>query len=310
LIPITALLICGLLAYFGYGLYNSRRIGFRTLRAGRAVETTPEGVKELNILHLSDIHTTGTTGQRLAAIEAVSGKVWDFVFITGDLIDDDTGIEPVAGALGKLKAKYGKYAVLGNHDYFSFQPENILQWLEILWGNLARVSENGCKIPNDTARLQSSLDRIGVRILRNEVIEGRTDQGCPYQIFGIDDPTTDRDNPSALYDRKQGEALRLVLMHSPQRLESIRPLEPELIMCGHTHGGQIRVPFLGAISTRSDAPRRAASGLVSLAGCSLHISPGVGAGLNFPYRFNSPPEITELVIPQVVAAHNKQGGGN
>ena len=302
---IVAVLICCLAAVLVYELYNSRRIRFRSLRLCSPSKAEADRVNELKILHLSDIHTCQSSGRKLAAVEAMSQKEWDFVFITGDLIENDFGIEPVAAALGKLKAKYGKFAVLGNHDYFSFQPQNIVQWFNVLFASAIEICESDCRVPNDIERLLESLERVGVRVLRNEVVEGVTEQGCPYQIFGIDDPSTERDNPAVLVERKSREALRLVLMHSLHRLDGIRPLEPEVVMCGHTHGGQIRIPFFGALCTDSDAPRRAASGLVRLGGCRVHISPGIGAGLIFPYRINSPPEITEIIIPQVVAATDR-----
>ena len=302
---IVAVLISGLAAVLAYELYNSRRIRFRSLRLGSALKVETDRVNELKILHLSDIHTCKSSGRKLAAVEAMSQKEWDFVFITGDLIENDSGIEPVAAALGKLKAKYGKFAVLGNHDYFSFQPQNIVQWFQALLASTIEICKTDCRVPNDIERLLDSLSRVGVCVLRNEVVEGVTDQGCPYQIFGIDDPSTERDNPMVLVERKNREALRLVLMHSLHRLDSVRPLDPEVVICGHTHGGQIRIPFFGALYTDSDAPRRAASGLIWLEGCRVHISPGIGAGLIFPYRINSPPEITEIIIPQVVPATDR-----
>ena len=302
------LLFCGLSAVLVCELFSGRRIRFRTLKLGPAVKAEADRLEELRILHLSDIHASGSTDRRLAAVEAMSEKEWDFVFITGDLIEDDSGIEPVAEALGKLKAKYGKFAVLGNHDYFSFQPQNIVQWFKVVLGDMIGSRDITCRVPNDLDRLLDSLEFVGVRVLRNEVEQVVTDRGCLCQIFGMDDPTTDRDNPAALYESKNEEALRLVLMHSPERMESVRPIDPKVVMCGHTHGGQIRIPFFGALFTSSDAPRKAASGLIYLGGCRVHISSGMGAGQVFPYRINSPPEITELLISQAVAAPDRSDG--
>ncbi len=304
------LLLCGLSAVLACELFNGRRIRFRTLKLGPAVKTKADRLEQLRVLHLSDIHASGTTGRRLAAVEAMSDKEWDFVFITGDLIEDDSGIESVADVLGKLKARYGKFAVLGNHDYFSFQPQNILQWFKVVLGDIIGPEKITCRVPNNLERLLESLECVGVRVLRNEVEQVVTEQGCTCQIFGMDDPTTERDNPASLYESKNEEALRLVLMHSPERLECVRPIDPKVVMCGHTHGGQIRIPFFGALFTGSDAPRRTPSGLICLDGCRVHISSGMGTGLVFPYRIYSPPEITELIIPQVISSSDRAGGGH
>ncbi|MBN2289967.1 MAG: metallophosphoesterase [Candidatus Glassbacteria bacterium] len=295
---IVFLAACSLAAFLLYGLYNSREVRFRTIRLHPAAGSGDGGGPVLKILHLSDIHKGRFTGRGLDSLETLGGKVWDFVFVTGDLIEDDTGIEPAAEAIGKLKARYGKFAVLGNHDYFSLRPRNIAQWFKVIFGDAIENQQSVICVPNDIDRLLEALERSGVRVLRNEVVEGVTEQGIPFQIFGIDDPCTEQDDPAGLYRRKQVEALRLVLIHCPLRLKNVRPIDPEIVMCGHTHGGQVRLPWLGALRTASDAPRRAASGLISLDGCRVHISSGIGAGINFPIRFNSPPEITELLLPQ------------
>ncbi|MEA2062343.1 MAG: metallophosphoesterase [Gemmatimonadota bacterium] len=287
----------GILAFLAYELYNCRRIRFRTLELDLEGEAGDGDSDRLSILHISDIHATARTGRRLAALEALSHKQWDLVFITGDLIENDSGIEPLATVLGRLRARYGKYAVLGNHDYLYCKPKNIVQYFQVLFGSTHNRYSNSCCVENDIPRLVRTFEGHGVRVLGNELAEGVTSQGRPFQIFGIDDFLTGRDDPAALYSRKKDEALRLVLMHSPCRLEDIRPLDPALVLCGHTHGGQVRVPFFGALSTGSDASRRAASGMVELGGCRLHISSGVGAGAVFPWRIYAPPEITEIIIP-------------
>ena len=131
---------------------------------------------------------------------------------------------------------------------------------------------------------------------KKEGPKDRLDNGTPWQIIGIDDPATDRDRPQPLYPKVAGEAMRIVLTHSPVRLESLRPFGPEVVLCGHTHGGQICLPFFGSLTTHSDADRRKSAGLVELGGCRVYISSGMGEGRALPIRILSRPELTEIVI--------------
>lgn len=229
----AALLIVAITAFLIYGLLRSRKIRFNSFFFEPKGETYSGSTQPLNILHLSDIHGSRSTVQRLSAVEAMSEKLWDFIFITGDLIEDNTGIGSLADVLGRLKARYGKFAVLGNHDYFHFVPCNIFQWIRVVLGGVfSTLLPDDCRMPNDIDHLRSSLESVGVWVLRNEAVEGVTEQGCSYQIFGIDDPVTKRDNPATLYHRKDHKALRLVLIHSLERMEELCPLDPDLVICG------------------------------------------------------------------------------
>ncbi|OGG06730.1 MAG: hypothetical protein A3F83_16210 [Candidatus Glassbacteria bacterium RIFCSPLOWO2_12_FULL_58_11] len=279
-----------------FEMLRNLRIRFRTLNILIPSSGEPGRDSRYSILHISDIHLTRDSLSRLEPLRKLAGREWDFILITGDLIDDDSGIAPVCKVLGALKARYGKFAVLGNHDYTAYRARNPWQWLKLLSLTFYPVRFEVFCAPNAIDRLAGTLERNGIRLLRNELAEGWTESGEAYQIFGIDDPSTNKDDPAPLYGSVRENALRLVIMHSPRRVESVKPFQPDLVLCGHTHGGQIRLPFFGAISTHSDAPRRACAGLTNLAGCRMHISPGMGAGRVLPFRILAPPEITEIVL--------------
>lgn len=276
-------------------IIRNRKIRFRTLRIPPVHSSLTNWESELRILHISDIHLTSSTLYRLKPFENLTEKKWDFVVVTGDLIEDDSGIEPVCEALGRLEARYGKYAVLGNHDYICYSAKSIYHWFRIFINTFFELPVPFCN-DNDIERLEASLREKGFTLLRNQLEEVVTENGEKFQIIGIDDPSTGRDKPTGLYSSVNENAFRLVLMHSPHRLRAIYPFKPEIVLCGHTHGGQIRFPLIGPLSTHSDALRRESSGLVYLEGCRVHISPGIGAGRTVPFRILSPPEITEIVF--------------
>ncbi|HUU28618.1 MAG TPA: metallophosphoesterase [archaeon] len=279
-----------------YDIVRNRKVRFRTVNLLPGNERASAEENALSILHISDIHLKDSDVGSLKAFEALAERQWDFIFITGDLTDNDSGIGPLAEALKGMRASYGKYAVLGNHDYFLFKADNPYQWFRIFFGAALKGRHlNFCQ-EKDITLLVRALQNNGIRVLQNQVASGLFEGGGKYQVFGIDDPSTDRDNPAPLYGCVDHEALRMVLIHSPQRLASIQPFRPDLVLCGHTHGGQIRIPFLGAVATHSDAKRKSAAGIVLMEGCRVHISPGMGCGSIFPFRILAPPELTEILI--------------
>jgi uncharacterized protein len=284
--------VAGLL---GFEAWRCTKIGFRSLKIPVAT-AIQESFPELRILHLSDIHLTAGRVGMLDKLAFLQRRKWDFVMVTGDLIDDDSGIEPVCRFLGRFDSSCGKFAVLGNHDFKSIGASSCAAWLYIfarvvLMNNSRNIGET-----NDIDRLSRTLAENGVRLLRNEATEGKLPEGGEFQVFGIDDPISGLDKPKDLYPQKKSTALRFVLTHGPKAIAKLARLEPELVFCGHTHAGQIRLPGLGAITTRSDADRRNCSGMVQLDGCRLHISPGVNAGRLFSLRFLARPEVTEIIL--------------
>ncbi len=294
LIWIIALL--ALLA-LGWEVRRGRKVRFRRLELAPAGSGNDGGGPSLRLLHLSDLHLRDSHLRLLQQLAPLEQGEWDFIFITGDLIDDDSGITPVAEFLSRLRSRHGCYAVLGNHDYLMFKAGNPLQWLRIFLGAALRGRSHEFAGQNDIPRLIESLERAGVKVLRNSQWRGKLADGSPFQLFGLDDPSTGRDDPAPLYPLFDPAAVRMVLMHSPDRLEKLRPLRPHLVLCGHTHGGQVRLPWVGALVTASDAPPGAASGLVRLGGLRVFISPGIGAGRIFPFRLLAPPEVTEISLP-------------
>jgi predicted MPP superfamily phosphohydrolase len=116
----------------------------------------------------------------------------------------------------------------------------------------------------------------------------------PLWVGGVDEPHQHRADPAAVLAEIPAHDPVLLLAHSPEVLECPFPRSPALILAGHTHGGQIRIPWLSPLVTHTRVPLPAYQGLIATAQGPMHISPGIGASI--PLRFRCPPEVTTLVL--------------
>lgn len=273
----TAAAAAGLSVYSWFIEPQWRRILYRTIRLRGSLR------RPLRILHLSDFHFyPGATGRK-RFLHQLAERELDLIFITGDFIDNDRGIGLCIEALRPLQAKYGVYAVLGNHDYVHVSWRSLFHRTGTLVYDL-------CHERNDVERLTVELQKIGIVILRNERKAVDID-GVPVTIAGVDDPYTRHDDiPKTLAgDREEGPCF--VLVHTPDRFREIAAYKPDIVFCGHTHGGQICVPFYGPIVTRSLAPRVMAYGFHSLNGTIFFTTRGVGSSRLSRPRFLCRPEV-------------------
>ena len=238
--------------------------------------------RPLEILHLSDFHYHGSCRYRSRFLKRLAAESVDFIFLTGDLIDVDAGIDPCLEALQHFSPRYGFYAVLGNHDYLRVTGMDLMRPTGVL-------PKEKNRRPNDVERLKAGLRRLGIVVMRNErhIVEV---EGIPVTVAGVDDPYLERDDLPATFQGfvKQGPCF--VLVHAPERHLEISELGADMVFSGHTHGGQVCLPFLGPIITRTTAPRRFAFGLTRENGTLFHTTRGIGTGLLSRPRFLCPPE--------------------
>ncbi len=190
----------------------------------------------------------------------------DIVTITGDLFDNQECVEWGAAVLGKLHARYGVYFILGNHDQ-RLDSDSVR----------CELAENG-------------LIGLGGRWTTLELDEGRVvlaGNELPWFV-----PAADMEN----CDEKVGPdgLLRILLSHAPDQIEWARRFDFDLMLAGHTHGGQIRLPWLGAVVAPSRLGAQFASGTFHLPPTVLHVSRGVSSLT--PLRWNCPPELAILVL--------------
>ncbi|MGO2993457.1 metallophosphoesterase [Brachybacterium alimentarium] len=259
----------------------------------------PPGARTIRLLHISDIHLMPDQHRKLAFLRHLASLRPHLVIDTGDNIASAASVPVLADALDPLLQRPGAY-VMGSNDMFAPGPKNPARYL------LPDPRPEGMTEPRDpdlpTQDLARRLSAHGWKDLTNTraCIELG---GLEVRLAGVDDPHLERDEmparpapePSA---PDHGNVLRLGVAHAPYRrvLDAFAADGADLILAGHTHGGQLRLPGVGALVTNCDLPRQQARGLSSWQGVPLHVSAGMGASPYSNYRFLTPPEATLLTL--------------
>ena len=236
------------------------------------VPRLPAALDGLVIAHLTDLHFVGTVPIEFFAEAVRIANSWspDLVAITGDLVDDSKYIDWVPETLGKLSARYGSYYVLGNHDL--------------------RI---------DFRRLRTTLADTGLVDLG-----GKTHQleigDSQLLLAGNERPWF---GPAPFIQPKhqspENRPLRLVLSHSPDQFRWARRHDFDLMLAGHTHGGQIHFPGVGPLWSPTHRGVTYSSGTFYKSPTIMHVSRGL-SGLT-PLRLNCAPELTKLVLRSPLA---------
>ncbi|MGQ0574298.1 MAG: metallophosphoesterase [Pseudonocardia sp.] len=266
-----------------------------TLREATLPVLAP-GSRPLRLLHVSDLHMTpGQAGKQrwvaeLAALEP------DLVVDTGDNLAHPRAVPAVVKALGPLLELPGVF-VFGSNDYFGPTPKNPLRYL---WSRSRRPSG----VPLPWRDLRAALLERGWHDATHARVQLQAG-GLSVAAAGVDDPHLGLDR----YDRIGGPVhdadLRLGLTHSPEPrvLDRFAADGYDLVLAGHTHGGQVRVPLVGALTTNCGIDRSRARGASRWgAGTRLHVSAGLGTSPWAPVRFACPPEASLLtLVPRPVA---------
>ena len=230
--------------------------------------------RPLRILHLSDLQTDGLGRRERLVLEAIARGKPDLILFTGDFMNADhprmqARVVVAANAFSRaLRAPLGAFAVLGDWDG---------------WGD------------DWPAQLRGVLRGSQLKILRNErVLRQSPGDAEGITIFGVDGgPLGEPRRPTIAGDT----GLRIVIVHNPDTATAVlRPGEADLILAGHTHGGQIALPGIGALITHTKLGF--AGGAQQVHGIPLLISRGIGMrGNNAPrIRFNCPPEISWITV--------------
>ncbi|MET0229284.1 MAG: metallophosphoesterase [Actinomycetes bacterium] len=274
-------------ACVGYGILVER--DWYRLRRER-VEALDPGQAPLTVLHLSDLHMTASDARRVAFLERLAAEPVDLVVLTGDMLGEPAGLGPVLDALGRFRPRLGAVAVLGSNDYWAPRFRNPLTYF------MGPSSRRGRSSPRNPWReLVEGLEARGWTVLSN-----RRGQLGDIELAGMDDPHIRRDDPATAVPAN-GDArprLRLGVVHSPYRraLDAFAGNGYDLVLAGHTHGGQVRLPGVGALVTNCDLPRDRVRGLSRWGSSWLHVSAGLGTSKYAPFRFACRPEASLLTV--------------
>ncbi len=231
----------------------------------------PRSFGPLRILHLSDFHFARCYDPRYfeAVAEAASGWDADLVLFTGDLLDADDALDWTGPVLGRLRGRLGQYAILGNHD-----------------------------VVHRPGRVRRALRAAGFA-----VIDGRwttiEDGDRTIALGGTSYPW----GPALDHDARPDADATIVLSHSPDLFPRIaRWGTVDLILAGHNHGGQVRLPWIGPVVMPSRYGRRYDRGFYRRGRTILEVTQGVGG--RHPIRYGCPPEIVRLTLmPAGLPAH-------
>jgi len=252
------------LGCLGYGFAARDRVEIS--RVPVKIANLPDAFAGMTIAHLSDIHHGLYTGLDYInrCVEIANGLKPDLIALTGDFTyGGKQYIEPCAESLKNLKAAAGVYAVLGNHDYYAGASR------------VARALRNAS---------------INLLIDAQDRIEHSGSKLC---LLGVDDLYYGDTDIDRLMRDVPKEAPRIALAHNPDFIEefAVKRQHVDLMMSGHTHGGQIRLPVLGAPHISSSYGQRYAIGLNRNGSMQVYTTRGIGTIL-LPSRFDCPPEIT------------------
>lgn len=234
----------------------------------------PPNFERLRIVLISDLHVGSPyidAAKLQRIVETTNAVQPDLILLAGDFMVTNSvrsgrTIEPeiIADGLKSLRARFGVYAVLGNHDW----------WY-------------------DGERVRAALNAVGIRVLENDVARIEQ-QGKTLWVAGIADAWTRKPDIAGTLQKVTDDGPIIVLTHNPDLFPAI-PQRVALTLAGHTHGGQVSIPFIGRPQVPSQYGERYAIGHIEEDNRHLFVTPGVGTSI-LAVRFLVPPEISVLTI--------------
>ncbi len=231
----------------------------------------PKDAKPLRIAYASDFHV-GCPSVDLEKVKILAAKInalnADIILLGGDYLIQDVVLgkhvapASIAESLSSLSAPLGVYSVLGNHDW---------------WGGGHIVWE--------------ALEKVGIHVLENSAMKVQKD-GHALWVAGMADDTTRAPDYNKTMAAVTDDAPVIMLAHDPASFMDIRE-RPVLTLCGHTHGGQVTIPFITPIVIPGRAPMKYAYGHIQEEGWDMIVSGGIGTSI-LPVRFGRRPEIVVI----------------
>ena len=286
----------------------------------------------LRILHLTDTHFQGRAWREGNKIERIrrltAGLEYDLLIHTGDFWHYESGLPNLLALLDAIPApRLGSYAVFGNHDYVHYNTSSALprMWRkfkrrqEIMFGgagralskfnasDLWRFGNYVCNHPldmahmgiNDVPKLAQSLVDRGFKLLHNQNFHlshcpGQPD-GVDIYLAGVDDVIEGQPRLHDALLTIPAAAPTILLSHNPDIIETPQIEQVDLVLAGHTHGGQVVLPLFGPAHTQSQhLSRDNVAGYLRRGRTHIYISRGIGEGI--PIRFGAPPQIALITL--------------
>jgi len=228
------------------------------------IETEKISSAELRIVHISDLHCEEKIRNEKRLVEEINALRPDVIVFTGDSLNTSDALANFKKTMGDLKAGIGKFAVRGNFDVWN-------------WRDLDLFGGTGFEL----------LDEDTVKVEKN---------GESFYISGLSCKKPS-EVKKVLAD-VPGDCFSIFLFHYPDLIKDIDNLNVDLYLCGHTHGGQVAIPFYGAIITFSKYGKKYESGMYKVGETILYVNRGIGMESSPApkVRFFSRPEITVIDI--------------
>ena len=309
----------------GLGLVAGGALAWGTLVERRLYTVRPQQARvdslkraSLRILHLSDMHTAPWQRDKAAWVRALSDLSPDLVIATGDFLGHPDALPRVQQALETFAGVPGAF-VFGSNDYFVSQPKNPFAY----FAGPSRITKKPVRLNTDALRSFLAND-LGWHDINNDA-RRLTVAGVTVDLVGVDDPHIHYDRCDDALEHlddlrddasnsrtvaQEAPTITIGVTHAPYRriLDQFTANGADIIVAGHTHGGQVCVPGVGALVTNCDIPRRQASGFSTWHSgghdALLNVSAGLGTSIYAPVRFACPPEasVIDLAGPAFVSA--------
>lgn len=281
-----------------------------TLRE-ESVDVLPPGQRPRRILHISDIHMTPNQSAKTQWLRSLADLKPDLVVNTGDNLGHKSGLGPLLEALEPLMHYRGVF-VPGSNDYYAPKFKNPASYLFRSPG-----SKNRAPTSLPTQQMHTAFGNAGWVNLGNRRQSMVLDR-MRMDFSGVDDPHLGRDEyagfPNGSVSQEGAPNVRIGVAHAPYQrvLDKFTDGGAELILAGHTHGGQLRIPGYGALVTNCDLPTWRAKGLTRWfngpASTWLNVSAGIGTSPFAPLRFACPPEAVLITLNPTSERPVPEGG--
>ena len=247
------------------------------------VPCLPPGARGLRVVSISDLHLLKRQRRKQRFLASLDRFEPDLVIGTGDYLGDAESVDATVRAMTAIKPRTAALFVLGSNDYWGPVPKNPLRYF---------LPRDPTKKPigpeNPWPDMVAALERAGWQLINNRHLDVDG-----VDVLGLDDAHVGRADLSLAKPRAD-DGLRLVVAHSPDVVKPLLGFDYDLIVCGHTHGGQVRIPGVGALVTNCDLPRSMARGLHRMGDTWVFVNAGLGTNKFAPYRFACRPEVAVL----------------